>query len=171
MRRGDSGFDRLGQRGGDYADRQAGNLADNPRRTLIRWGLALLALVAVLWVGGCALGFIGDWGNEAKRTVGVKNSREQTTAVLDDWTSMEAAAGNACQAASSKGSTNDPLIIEKPEFAYAAKYRDIKRDYDRRMGNFFEARNVRNVPIPGALHGYPQRAPSLKQMQDRVGGC
>lgn len=127
---------------------------------------AVIVTVVLLIVVGLAAGWIGG----TAETVSFDHSKEQTTVVLDDWQSMKAAAANACEAGDSQQQSGDPTLVERPGFAYRAKYRQIKVDYDRRMGNFFEAANTRRLPIPDALHGLPREAPSLRHAL-REAGC
>jgi hypothetical protein len=128
------------------------------------------ALIALSIFGGI-LGLIGDWGSETKKLVGPQHSKEQITAVLDDWESMKVAAQNACQVqeAGTKKDDRDPLIIESPSLAYDATYRRIEVDYNRRMGNFFEAYVTRKIPLPGSIKDLPQRAPTLVEVKTEAG--
>jgi hypothetical protein len=109
------------------------------------------------------IGWIGSWGDEVGRVIGPQNSREQTTAVLDDVQSMKATAGNICSVRDAKTDENSPTLVEDPAFAYKATYRRIAADYNRRMSNFFEAAVTKRLPIPDALSGLPREAPSLSQ--------
>ena len=154
-----SGYDRLDRR----AEREAGNLADRPGRTVLKWIAAFAAFCVVCGVVFGIIGWVGSWGDEVGRVTGAQNSREQTTAVLDDVESMKAAAGNICSAQNAKSDENSPTLVEDPAFAYKATYRRIAADYNRRMSNFFEAAVTRQLPIPAALGGLPRTAPSLSQ--------
>lgn len=140
-------------------------------------------LTAFKWALGICLGFLllmvvlmpfnagFAWLQEGKRVTGPENSRQQTTAVLQDEQAMVALAGNVCEIdqEGDKTSANDPQIVGgSPRFQYAAKYRETKADYDRRMGNFFEAAVTKELPIPKALRSYPETAPTLEARMDEV---
>lgn len=155
------GQDRLEARAQAWADRQAGSFADRPKRTLAKWLGGLLVLIVVFAIGFGALSWVLSWGGEAKRVTGVENVREQYATVIEDWQAMQAAAENACQAASATQSQGDPTIIEAPSLAYDAQYRRIAVDFNRRQANLFEARLV-------GPKGYPRTAPTLAVMQARV---
>lgn len=158
------GWDRLERR----AEREAGSLADRPGRTVVKWLIALAVLVLVSSAIFGVVSWISSWGGEAKRLTGPEHSREQVTAVLQDWNELQASAGNVCQAGEGRGGASDPTLIEHPEFAYAAQYRRIAADYSRRMSNFFEAAVTRKLPIPDSIGNLPRSAPSLTQMERRV---
>lgn len=148
----------------DRADRTADRAYDavtyHPWRTVIKVIAGLFLLSFIVGV----IGFVSDYGSEAKRTVSVPNAREQTTRILDLEESMVATAGNYCSAKESKRDPNiDPTLVESPSFAYAATYRAQKAEYDRRMENFFEASNVRHIPLPGSIRHLPQDAPPLEE--------
>lgn len=125
---------------------------------------ALLAIFLV-YIFLALVGVVGNYGQEAKRTIDVPNNRQQTTSVLDDENSMIAAAQNYCDARDeAKQQTNgdDPVILGADASSQRLTYNRLKADYDRRMSNFFEARNDRHVPIPGNIGNLPQIAPRLK---------
>lgn len=126
-----------------------------------------VALVVCLWIGGCAIGVVGSWGDKEKDIVGADHSDAQVTAVLDDWTNLQASASNYCDAKDSVSGDDDPQLVEKPGLAYAGAYRRTKADYDRRQNNFFEAYQTRHIPIPGGLRGLPKTAPTLREAQDK----
>lgn len=156
-----SGFDRLGERTERYADRQAGRFAERPKRTALRWLFGIIAVVAIVTVIGGVTGLLFDWGGETKRLVGPDHSREQVTRVLDLWEKMPVAAANACGAIDAARSGASPTFVEDPALAYKARYRTMAADYNRMMGNFFEAALTRRLPIPDGLGGLPRRAPTL----------
>lgn len=151
----------------DRWDSRASEFERRPWRTSFKWGAAFLALVFCLGIVWGVLSWASSWGGEAKRITGPDNSREQTTAVLADWRGLQAAAGNACDAKTNAG-TDSPTLVEDPTLAYRATYRRIKADYDRRMGNLFEAAATRKLPLPDALGGMPREAPNLTAMQREV---
>lgn len=154
---------------GDRYERSSQSAAAHPFAFVVK---AMLVLAVLILVGGVIFGaasWIGGWGSEAARVTGAQNTREQTTAVLDDEQAMIAAAGNACDAKSSSSNDGtDPTLVEKPDFAYRAQYRRIKADYDRRMNNLFEAAFTRHIPLPDTLHGLPRYAPSLREREAQV---
>jgi hypothetical protein len=147
----------------DRAEREADRFGDRPVRTGIRWGLGVIAVVVVLAVVIGVIGWIGNWFNTAAEVAGPENVKAQYHAVIEDWNAMEAAAENACGAENSKGSRQSPTLLEDPALAYKAKYRQIVVDYNRRQANIFEAKVV-----GPSFNEYPQRAPTLTEMQARV---
>lgn len=162
------GFDRLGDRANTFAERQAGKFADKPKATSARWIVGIVGTILMLVVIGGIISFASGWGGEAKRVISVPNAREQTTVILGDQRALVAAAGNVCDVRDTPPDPNSPTLVEDPALAYRATYRNTKADYDRRMSNFFEAAEVRKLPVPDALSGLPKEAPSLSQMMARV---
>lgn len=152
----------------DRAERAYTDFTDRPGRTTAKWLVAVLAVAIVLAVVGGIIGFVGDWGGEAKRVASPDNVREQNTAVIENWEGMQAAAVNACNAKDSAQDKNDPTLVEDPALAYKATYRRQRADYNRRMANLYEAQAVRNLPLPSNLRSYPKVAPSLEEMQRDV---
>lgn len=146
------------------ADRAYSDLTYKPKRTLAKWavgiGLVLIFIALIAGIGKFACG----WGNEAARIAGPQNTREQFTALYDLYENMQATAGNVCDVKNSEASVNSPVIIEDPEFAYAAQYRRIEAEYNRRMENEFEAEWLLIHP-----DGLPHRAPSLDDMLVIIG--
>lgn len=157
------------ERADRWAGRQADKFADRPVRTGLGWLVrACLALVAIAAVGAVIFGtwsWIAGWGDTAKRVTGAENTERQAFALRDDYRSLEATAGNVCDARSGAGSPDDPSLVERPDFAYRATYRRIKADYDRRMDNAFEAGWVRRYPF---LRDLPRQAPTLTAMTEQV---
>ena len=147
-----SGADRLERRSEEWADRAAGDLADHPGRTALKW---LLGFIGILLVIGLVAGIgnlIGAWGNEAKRVVSPENVTNQFDMVISDWQDMQIAADNACTATKSARQDGDPVMVEDPAQAYAASYRRIASDYNSRQQNIFKAGKV-------GPPGYPKIAP------------
>lgn len=145
----------------DRAERAGNSLTNHP----IAWILGVIGIFIVLGIGGCAVGFIGDWGNEAKRVASPQNVREQNTAILDDQTAMQQL---ACQAATIKNSEKedgDPLLVEDPAQAVKNLYLAKAQDYNRRMANLYEAQAVRELPLPSNLKSLPRVAPPIADMQ------
>lgn len=161
-------FDRLGEKGYNWADRQAGKLADRPKWTAFKWIGGLIALFIVIGIVSSVLGFFGDHAASLKQTVEPYNVREQNRAIVGDWQDMKAAAANACDAAEAKTNADSPTFLEDPAVSYKATYRRIEADYDRRMANIYEAQLVRKFPVPSNLRSYPKVAPTLKEMQAQV---
>lgn len=155
------GWDRLEDRSGDWADREAGRFADRPARTTAKWltifGVGIVGLVVFFGV----IGFAAGWFNTGKDIVSPNNVKKQYANVIEDYKAMEVAAANACQAVDTAQGRNDPSLIETAGFAYAAQYRHITVDYNRRQNNIFESKLV-------GPKGYPRNAPTLKEMQRRV---
>lgn len=163
------GMSRLGERAERYADRQAGNFADRPKRTALKWTLGIVGVVLVLGFIGGVTGLIGDWGSETKRLLGPRHSREQVTAVLDLDEKMVATAGNVCSVVNARSNEDSPTLVEDPSFAYRATYRRQAAEYNRRMRNFFEAAVTKNLPIPASIKGLPDRAPTLEEAMAAAG--
>jgi hypothetical protein len=153
------GFDRLGKRVEDRAERTAGNLADSKHPVLKVLGV--IAILVVIGFGiSVATGIIGFGAealHETRRVLSVKNIREQQTAVIEDWQELLVASGNACNAVEAAGNANSPTFVEDPAMAYAAAVRKARIDYNRRQNNLFEAEKVG----PG---GYPRTIPYSKEM-------
>lgn len=154
------GFKRLEARATARADRLAGDIADKPKRTAAKVLACVLIFVVVCAATMGVISWVGSWGGEAARVTGVENVRAQHTAIIGDWQAMQAAAANACQV-KAKAGEGDPTLIEAPDLAYAAKYRSIAADYNRRQANLFEGRLVGPA-------GYARVAPTLKVTQAEV---
>jgi hypothetical protein len=152
----------------ERADKAYSNWTYHPVKTAAKWFFGILALCLMLAAFGGILGLFLGWFSGTKNLATFEHSKEQVTAVLSDWTALQAAAQNVCdvEAAGSKDEEGDPLIIEDPALAYKATYRTIEQRYNRRMGNFFEAYVTRKIPIPGEFRGLPETAPTLKAAQD-----
>jgi len=146
----------------DRADRAYTSVTEHPVRSSAKWFAVALVIGIVLAIVVGVINWFGAWGGTAAKLTGPQHTEEQTTAVLDDWTSMKAAAGNVCDAKASAG--NGPTLVEDLALAYRATYRRIEADYDRRMSNLFEAYVTRNLPLPGTLRGLPRVAPTLGEM-------
>lgn len=159
--RDNDGYDRLGERTDNYLGRQAGRLADNPKRTVGGWFLKLIGFILVVGLIFAVIGFAADWFNAGKDIVSPANVSEQYRAIIEDYESLEATAINACAAEGSKKEDSDPTLLEDPAFAYKAQYQRVKVDYNRRQKNAFEGRHV-------GPKGYPRNAPSLEEMQAEV---
>lgn len=143
------------------SDKAYSDFTNKPYKTGFKWFFIICAVFLGLWLIGSIFGFIGSWGNEGKRIVSPTNVREQHTAIIEDYEAMEAAAENACSGTNSKKDEDDPSLVEKPDFAYAALYRKIRVEYNRRQKNLFEAKLV-------GPKGYPRSAPTLEEMKATV---
>ena len=150
------GFDRLSDQLDRAAEKAAGQLADHPKRTALKWFLWTVAVVAVLGLIGGITNFVGLWGNEAKRVVSPANVTEQYNAVITDWQSLMTSADNACSAQTTAKSNVDPTMVEDPALAYKATYRRIVVDYNSRMTNIFQAAKVGPA-------GYPRTIPAFAE--------
>lgn len=142
-------------------DREADRFEQKPVGTTIRWGIVLIFVCTVLIVVGGVAHFALGWLGAAADVAGPDNVKTQYATVIEDWNAMEVAAQNACAAENTPDSKQGPTFLEDPSFAYAAQYRHITVDYNRRQNNLFEAK----VVGPG---GYPRVAPSLEEMQTEV---
>ena len=145
------------------AERNYDEFTARPKRYALKVFAWVLGVVIALSILFAVIGWIGSWGGEAKRLTSPDHSREQVTAVLDDWTTLQATAGNVCDAKASAREQGDPQLVEDPAFAYRAAYRRIKADYDRRMNNLFEAYVTRHLPLPGSIQNLPRTAPTLRE--------
>lgn len=154
----------------DRADRLYSQATYSPGKLILKIVLAVILVSLVLGFIGCVTGIIGGYGNEAKRVVGVENVKEQNTAIIEDWESMEAAAANACGAKTAAKESGDPVLVEDPALAYKATYRRIRVDYNRRMANLYEAQAVRGLPLPHNLKSYPKIAPTVEEKMAEVCG-
>jgi hypothetical protein len=154
-----SGFDRLGDRSNDWADRQAGKFADSRHPVLKGLGViaALVVVGFVLSIVTGVIGFGADAVHETKHVLSVQNIKEQRTAIIQDWQNMKVAAGNACQAVNAKSDSDSPTLIESPAFAYGATARKARVDYNSRQTNLFEAEKV-------GPPGYPRTIPDEAEM-------
>lgn len=143
------------------ANRAADSFTEHP----LRWAWKIVFVVIALSLVLGVIGFFGSWWSASVDTVRPANARLQTTEVLKEFEALNVAAANVCDvvAANANPSASDPTLIEDPALAYKATYRNIAAEYDRRMENFFEAANVRNLPIPNGIGKLPRRAPTLKE--------
>lgn len=109
-----------------------------------------LVVALVVW----ALGFVFSWWGAATKVIGPQNVSQQFQLVINDYQSLQTAAANACDVtqAGSTADPNNPLLVEDPTLAYAATYRRIAVDYNRRQSNIFEAQKV-------GPSGYPKEVP------------
>lgn len=122
-----------------------------PKRTALKW---FFGIVLVLGVVGITLGIFnwsGAWANKAAEIVAPPNVEKQYTRVIDNWEALYASAENAC-IAQSQTDEDSPTFVETPEAAYAATFRRIVIDYNRRQANIFEAGFV-------GPPGYPKEIP------------
>lgn len=123
----------------------------------VKVGRIIAVIVLLVVVLGIVLGvlrFVGGWGKTASDVVSGPNVKAQHTAVIQEWESLKAAANNACTAQGATAGTGSPTMVEDPAFAYAATYRTIAADYNRRQANLFEASLV-------GPPGYPDTVPAL----------
>lgn len=146
------GYSRLEDRVNAWGERQAGNLADHPKRTIGKYLAIFIGVILVLSIIGGILHFAGVWGNEAKRVVSPENVTQQYDAVITDWQGLQVAADNACNAQDAAKQDGDPVLVEDPAQAYKATYLKIQADYNQRQQNIFKANKV-------GPSGYPKTAP------------
>jgi hypothetical protein len=148
----------------ERGDRVYDSVTNRPGRTALK---VVAALVALSLLGGI-IGWFGGWWSGVKETTGFDNTRTQAFQLRDDYRSMQATAGNACEAEKQAGESNpnDPQIVGgDPAFQYNATYRRIEADYDRRMDNAFEAGWVRHYPF---LRDLPRTAPTLSEAKGAI---
>jgi hypothetical protein len=141
---------------------QADRFYNDPVKTTGKW-LALAVTAIILLAIALGIGnFACGWFNKAAEVAGPENVSAQYAAVIEGWESLEAAALNAC--AAKNNPDTESTLIEDPAFAYAATYRKIAVDYNRRQKNIFEAKVV--GPDKKV---YPEEAPTLEEMQRKLG--
>lgn len=148
------GFDRLADRTESYLDRKAGQLADHPWLTAIKWLLIVLVLALVF----SGIGWLSGWFGEAKQVTGPANVSTQYAGVIQDWQDMISATQNACSAQQAAKSDSDPTLVEDPSVAYAATYRRIRSDFNRRQQNIFEAEKVGPRGYPRVVEPFAQES-------------
>lgn len=122
-----------------------------PYRTGWKWFWGILGTALLVGIVFTVVGFANSWWQKGVEIISPVNVEKQFTRVIDNWESLYAAAENACLAKSSM-SENSPTFVESPEQAYAATFRKIVVDYNRRQANLFEA-GVVGPP------GYPSEIP------------
>lgn len=151
------GFSRLDDMLSSRGERMAGQLAERPRRTVLKWFLWILGVVIVLSIIGGVISWAGDWGREAKRVTGPANVSNQYAQVIQDWQSMITSAQNACTAVqSASANPGNPVFVEDPTTAYAATYRNARTDFNRRQQNIFEAKAVGPRGYPRTVDIFPE---------------
>lgn len=158
----DDGFDRLDEQLDRAAERRAGELADHPKRTVLKWAVWVVIVFVVLAIIGGITNYVGLWGNEAKRIVSPTNVTAQYDAVITDWQSLIVSADNVCTAQTAAKADGDPTLVEDPAQAYEATYRRIVVDYNSRMTNIFEAEKV-------GPPGYPRTIPAFTETTNPKG--
>lgn len=144
----------------ERVERETGRFEDRPVRTSTKWiaiiGIVIVLIAIIAFTGRFACG----WGKTVANTASPENVSLQYRQVIEGYEALQATAGNVCDAANMK-QKNDSVFLESPEFTYRANYRKIAVDYNRRMSNFFEAKNFHPK-------GYPAQAPSLDEMLDEI---
>lgn len=132
----------------DFYDERTGNF----RFWKTFW--IVVGVVIVISIVFGVIGFIGDWGREGKRIVSPTNVKAQHTAIIEDWETAITSSRNACSVGKPSKEEGDPVLVEDPALAYAATYRRIVVDYNRRQKNLFESKLV-------GPPGYPREIPRL----------
>lgn len=136
-------------------DDYANELEGNPVGFILKGVAALVVLAAVFGV----IGWFGGWFGKAADVAGPENVERQYTQVIQDWEALKVAADNACAASNTPREAGDPIMVEDPAFAYAATYRRVVQDYNRRQKNIFEAGLVGPA-------GYPSEVPNLAEAKE-----
>lgn len=98
-----------------------------------------LGLVAVLAVGGTAVGLAGKWGDRAVEVVSPANVTKQYDLVTSSWETLVSSADNACSVSKTVAGDGSPTFVEDPAQAYKATFRANVADYNARQANVFEA--------------------------------
>lgn len=156
----------------ERADRADREFAARPVRTGLKWFFGAVAIIILITIVFGVISWVGSWGSEGARIIGVDNTKEQVTRVLELDKSMTATATNICNAKNSKHEEADPSMVEDPAFAYKATYNNQKAEYDRRMQNLFEAAATRKIiQLPATIHHLPRTAPTVRQRQRLEGLC
>jgi hypothetical protein len=148
------------KRAEDKARRAGESVVDHPWRSFFKALGVVVVIVVVIGAVGGVVGWAAGWFNGAAEVTGFQNTKNQNTAVIGLYKSLEAQAANVCEV----GETEAPegtIITESPSFAYAAKYRETAAIYNRRQQNLFEA----GIVGPPSL---PDTAPTLKEMMAEI---
>jgi hypothetical protein len=132
----------------DFYDEQNGVI----RFWKIFWTVVGVVVVISLVFG--VIGFFGGWFSEGKRIVSPTNVKAQHTAIIENWETAITSSRNACSVGNPDKEEGDPTLVEDPALAYAATYRRVVVDYNRRQKNLFESRLV-------GPSGYPREIPRL----------
>lgn len=135
----------------DRGDRYYNEFEARPYRTGWKWFWGILGTVILLSIIFGVLNFAGVWANKGVEIVSPKNVEKQYARVIDNWEALYASAENACIAIR-ETDEDSPTFVENPEQAYAATFRRIVVDYNRRQANLFEA-GIVGPP------GYPKEVP------------
>lgn len=159
-RREYSGWDRLE----DRIDHGAGNWADKPARTTVKWGLVAVAIFVVISVVGGFIALAGGWFSGTADLVSFDNFEEQHGQLWEDWESMEAIQINVCiaeealDAAIERGANETTISTRETQLlAQQQLYQGVAADYDARMANFFET--LSGFVAPAEL---PDKAPLIQ---------
>lgn len=142
-----NGWESWEERGDRYYD----DLERNPFKTFVKWFFGFVAVVIVLGIIFSIVGFASNWWQKGVEIVSPPNVEKQYTRIIDNWEGLYASAENACLAIK-ESDEDSPTFVESPEAAYAATFRRIVIDYNRRMANLFEA-GIVGPP------GYPDEIP------------
>lgn len=143
----------------DRVNTQYGKFTRHPFLYILKWVAIILVGFIILGAAGKTIGFFGGWANEAVKVVSPANVTEQYDVLYTKYEALQAAACNAKNA--ENVAQTDNLLVESPEFAYAAQYRQISVDYNARYANIFKAKLVGPKDLP-------PRAPTLLEMQNQV---
>lgn len=108
---------------------------------------AVVALAVIFGIIGTSLG----WFNAGREVVSASNTKNQFREIKGDWAELNSAAGNACSVVGNAKGSDAQSFVEDPAVAYAATYRRIVADYNRRMDNIFEAQLVGPKDYPRAI--------------------
>lgn len=129
----------------------------------------LLGGVSALLIGGLiiVLAFALGWFNAAKDVVSPQNVKTQFALAYQDYASLEATAGNVCDAennlADAKKSGDQNTINQRTDqlTVYKQNYRRIAAQYKARYQDAFQAKHVGPDDLPKV-------APSLTTMKGNV---
>lgn len=131
--------------------------AKEPSIGRLVFGTVGVLIVLLIGVAGC--NYAVSWGDKAAEVVSPENVEIQYTQVIEKFEALQDAANNACTASTVAKADGNPLLIEDPAQAYAATYRNIRTDYNRRQANLFEAKVVGPSVYPKQIPAFADAKP------------
>jgi hypothetical protein len=159
----------VSSRGDEEWERRYDAASRSPWKTALKVGigciLVFFALMTVAGVAGWGFGFF----QKTAEVTGADNTEEQFNALIQGYEDLKVAAENACQAKGSEQSEAGATLLEDPDLAYDALYRQAAAEYNARFDNWFQAGGL-IIDLPAQ---YPRDAPTLPEMQQQLGlqGC
>lgn len=118
---------------------------------------SIIGVIVALSVIFGLIGLGAGWFNKAVETVSPEHVQGQYDLVIRDWNALTTTADNACEAQTqSSADPNNPTLVESPQLAYAATYRNIRQAYNSAWQNIFDAKLVGPA-------GYPRNIPNYTE--------